>query len=174
LNRIRLIRENQPLDKRTSKPNTPDLEVPRTLVSAQVGKLAPEIKGLNVWDSSFLSLNALRGKYVFLDFWSTTCSPCIMEFPYIRKVYDTFSSDQLIIIGVVKDDYNGKIKKFLDDKQVFWPTIVEKYSTTKAESYNVQSWPTSFLIDPNGKIITTNLRGEELFIYLENLKLKKK
>lgn len=174
LNRIRLIRENQPIDKKISKSNTFDSELPHTLVSAQVGKLAPEIKGLNIWNSSVLSLNELRGKYVFLDFWSTYCGPCIMEFPYIRKVYDTFSSDQLIIIGVVKDDYNGKIKKFLDDKQVFWPTIVEKYSTTKAESYNVQSWPTSFLIDPNGKIITTNLRGDELFIYLENLKLKKK
>ena len=174
LNRIRLIRENQTIEKKTSKSNIPDLEVSRTQVSAQVGKLAPEIKGLNVWDNLSLSLNALRGKYVFLDFWSTSCGPCIKEFPYIRKVYDTFSSDQVTIIGVVEDDYNGKIKKFLDDKQVFWPTIVKRSSTTKADSYNVQSWPTSFLIDPNGKIITTNLRGDELFIYLENLKLKKK
>jgi len=174
LTRIRLIRENQPIEKKTSKSNTPDLEVSRTLVSAQVGKLAPEIKGINVWDGSLVSLTALRGKYVFLDFWFTACGPCIKEFPYIRKVYDTFSSDQVTIIGVVEDDYNGKIKKFLDDKQVFWPTIVKRSSTTKADSYNVQSWPTSFLIDPNGKIITTNLRGDELFIYLENLKLKKK
>jgi thiol-disulfide isomerase/thioredoxin len=77
MNRIRLIRENQPIDKKISKSNTPDSESIRTLVSAQVGKLAPEIKGLNVWDGLPLSLNALHGKYVFLDFWSTTCSPCI-------------------------------------------------------------------------------------------------
>lgn len=174
LNRIRLIRENQPIDKKTSKSNTSDLEAPRTLVSAQVGKIAPEIKGVNVWDDSSLSLNALRGKYIFLDFWFTSCGPCIMEFPYIRKVYDTFSNDQFVIIGVVEDDYNGKIKKFLEDKQVIWPTIVKSRPTTQANNYNIPSWPTSFLIAPDGKIITTNLRGNELFIYLENLKLKKK
>jgi len=174
MNRIKLIRENQPIDKKISKSNTPDSESPRTQVSAQVGKLAPEIKGLNVWDGSVLSLNALRGKYVFLDFWFTACGPCIQEFPYIRKVYDTFSSDQLVIIGVVEDDYNRKIKQFMTEKQVFWPTIVKNYSTTNANGYNIPSWPTSFLIAPDGKIITTNLRGNQLFIYLENLKLKKK
>jgi hypothetical protein len=41
-----------------------------------------------------------------------------MEFPYIRKVFDTFSSDQLVIMGVCEDDGNGKIKAFLKDKQV--------------------------------------------------------
>lgn len=174
MNKIRLTRENQPIDKKTSKSNTPNLEVPRIPVSAQVGKLAPEIKGVNEWDGSVLSLNALRGKYVFLDFWFTACGPCIQEFPYIRKVYDTFSSDQLVIIGVVEDDYNRKIKQFMTEKQVFWPTIVKNYSTTNANGYNIPSWPTSFLIGPDGKIITTNLRGNELFIYLENLKLKKK
>ena len=174
MNRIRLIRENQPTDQKTSKTISTDLEVPRTQVSSQVGKLAPEIKGVNVWDGSVLSLNALRGKYVFLDFWFTACGPCIQEFPYIRKVYDTFSSDQLIIIGVVEDDYNKKIKQFMTEKQVSWPTIVKNYSTTNANGYNIPSWPTSFLIGPDGKIITTNLRGNELFIYLENLKLNKK
>ena len=174
LTRIRLIRENQPIEKKTSKSNTADLVLPGTLVSAQVGKLAPEIKGINVWDGSLVSLTALRGKYVFLDFWFTGCGPCIKEFPYIRKVFDTFSSDQLIIIGVVEDDYNKKIKQFMTEKQVFWPTIVKNYSTTNANGYNIPSWPTSFLIDPNGKIITTNLRGDELFIYLEKMKLKKK
>ena len=97
-----------------------------------------------------------------------------MEFPYIHKVFDTFSSDQLIIIGVVEDDYNRKIKQFMTEKQVFWPTMVKSYSTTYAKGYNIPSWPTSFLIGPDGKIITTNLRGNDLFIYLENLKLKKK
>jgi thiol-disulfide isomerase/thioredoxin len=174
LNRIRLIRENQTIDKKAGKSNTIDLAVPRTLVATQVGKIAPEITGLNVWDGSLISLTALRGKYVFLDFWFTACGPCIMEFPYIRKVYDTFSSDQFIIIGVVEDDYNRKIKQFMAEKQVFWPTIVKCYSTTNAKDYNIPSWPTSFLIDPDGKIITTNLRGNELFIYLENLKIKKK
>lgn len=174
LNKIRLIRENEPTDKKISKSNTSDSGLSRTLVSAQVGKLAPEINGINVWDGSLLSLNALRGKYVFLDFWFTACGPCIQEFPYIRKVFDTFSSDQLIIFGVVEDDYNKKIKQFMTEKQVFWPTIVKSYSTTNAKGYNILSWPTSFLIGPDGKIITTNLRGNELFIYLENLKLKKK
>jgi len=70
--------------------------------------------------------------------------------------------------------YNGKIKTFLKNKNVSWSTIIKSASTTKTKGYNIQSWPTSFLIAPDGKIITTNLRGDALFLRLEDLKVKKK
>lgn len=172
--RIKFISGYSNSDKKVLNSKPIDKSITRPLISEQAGMLAPEIRGINVQDGSVLSLSALRGKYVFLDFWATWCGPCIMEFPYIRKVYDTFSSDQLIILGVTEDDYNGKIKSFLKDKQVTWPTIVKSTSTTKTKGYSIQSWPTSYLIGPDGKIITTNLRGDDLFNWLDNLKVGKK
>jgi len=174
LDRIKFISGYSNSDQKVFNVKPAVKTTPRPLVSEQVGMLAPEIKGINVQDGLVLSLNALRGKYVFLDFWATWCGPCIMEFPYIRKVYDTFSSDQFVIIGVTEDDYNKKIKKFLNDKQVTWPIIVKSASTTKTKGYSIQSWPTSFLIAPDGKIIITNLRNDALFNVLERLKIKKK
>jgi len=174
LNKIKLISGFSSSDKKVLNAKPKVKVTPRPLVSEQVGMVAPEIKGINVQDGTILSLTALRGKYVFLDFWATWCGPCVMEFPYIRKVYDTFSSDQFVIMGVCEDDFNGKIKAFLKDKQVTWSNIIKSASTTKTKGYNIASWPTSYLIGPDGKIITTNLRGDDLFNRLENLKVKKK
>jgi len=143
-------------------------------VSEQLGMMAPEIKGINILDGSILSLKSLRGKYVFLDFWATYCGPCIMEFPTIRKAFDMFNSDQLVIFGVCEDNYRGKISSFLKDKGVIWPTIVKSDSTTFTNGYNISSWPTNFLIGPDGTILKTNIRGESLLAILEQLKLKKK
>lgn len=143
-------------------------------VSEQLGMMAPEIKGINILDGSILSLKSLRGKYVFLDFWATYCGPCIMEFPTIRKAFDMYNSDQLVIFGVCEDNYRGKIYSFLKDKGVTWPTIVKSDSTTVTKGYNISSWPTNFLIGPDGTILKTNIRGESLLAILEQLKLKKK
>jgi len=174
LDRIKLISGFSNSDKKVLNAKPIVKETPRPLVSDQVGMLAPEIKGINVQDGNLLSLTSLRGKYVFLDFWATWCGPCVAELPNIRKVYDTFSSDQLVILGICDDDYKGKIKAFLKDKQVAWATIIKSASTTKTNGYIITGWPTSYLIGPDGKIITTNLRGDDLFNRLENLKVKKK
>jgi len=174
LYRIKLTSGFSEADKKTSNAKLDVLTPPRPIVSERVGMIAPDIKGINVQDGKILSLSALRGKYVFLDFWATWCGPCVAEFPNIRKVYDAFSSDQFVILGVCEDDRNGKIKAFLKEHEVIWQTIIKSASTTKTKGYNISSFPTSYLIGPDGKIITTNLRGDDLFIRLENLKIKKK
>jgi hypothetical protein len=59
------------LDKKALNTNPTEANTPRPLVSEQAGMLAPEINGVKVQDGSVVSLNALRGKYVFLDFLAT-------------------------------------------------------------------------------------------------------
>ena len=59
-------------------------------------------------------------------------------------------------------------------KNVIWPNIITNASSTNVKGYNVNSFPTSYLIDPQGKIIATDLRGKELMNKLETLKVKKK
>lgn len=151
-----------------------EIENKTTPTANQVGMMAPNISGVNILNEIKISLDKYKGKYVFLDFWSTTCAPCIKEFPKIKEVYDKFSQKDIEIIGIV--DIRGEIdiKKFINDKNVTWKNIDEKNPLTVTKGYNVNSWPTSYLIDPNGKIIATDMRGDELNNKLESLKLAKK
>lgn len=171
-NKIKIIKANisEELYNQQNVKTTNRKTVP---LSNQVGMLAPPISGVNIFNDSVISLGSYIGKYVFLDFWSTSCGPCIKEFPYIKQAYELFSKEQFEIIGVVDDRTNGKIKKLLTDKNVIWPNIDMKAATNNETGYTINSFPTSYLIAPDGKIITTNLRGEELMHKLESLKIKK-
>ena len=143
-------------------------------ITNQIGMIAPNISGVNVLDEAKISLEKYKGKYVFVDFWSTSCAPCIQEFPQIKEVYDKFSKNDIEIIGVA--DIRDKIdaKKFLNDKEVTWSNIDDENPLTIINGYSIKSWPTTYLIDPNGKIIATDLRGADLNNKLELLKLRKK
>ena len=151
-----------------------DSENKITPIANQVGMLAPKLSGINVLNDLKISLNEFKGKYVFLDFWSTSCAPCIKEFPYIKKAYDKFSRNEIEIIGIA--DIRGKIDiiEFIAKNNVTWPTINEEDSSTHMKGYNINSWPTTYLIDPTGKIIATNLRGKDLSNKLELLGVAKK
>ena len=140
----------------------------------QEGMFAPQVSGINILDNKKISLKGYRGKYVFLDFWSTSCPPCIIEFPKIKEVFDKFSEKEFAIIGVA--DVRGKIdlKDFLADKNVTWPNIHEENSSTIIKGYAINTWPTTYLVDPDGKIIATNLRWDDLNNKLELLKVAKK
>lgn len=166
------ISQNNSKIKLTISPN--DLVNKVIPITNQVGMIAPNISGVNIFDEAKISLEKYKGKYVFVDFWSTSCAPCIQEFPAIKEVYDKFSKNDIEIIGVA--DIRGKIdaKKFLQDKEVTWSNIDEKNPSTIIKGYTINSWPTTYLIDPNGKIIATNLRGADLNNKLELLKLRKK
>lgn len=143
-------------------------------VTNQVGMVAPNISGINVLNHLKISLNEHKEKYVFLDFWSTSCPPCIKEFPYIKKAYDKFSRNEIEIIGIA--DIRGKIDiaQFVAKHDITWSTIDEGDSLTNTKGYNINSWPTTYLIDPTGKIIATNLKGKDLNNKLELLGVAKK
>ncbi len=143
-------------------------------IASQVAMTAPEISGLDILNNSNISLNSLKGKYVFIDFWSTNCAPCIAEFPNIKEVYEKFDRNQLEIIGVVDDRTpDKKIKEFIEKKNLVWPTINMNMKSTTIKGYDVKSYPTTYLINPNGVIIATNLRGDELMNQLQSLKIEK-
>jgi thiol-disulfide isomerase/thioredoxin len=144
-----------------------------SLVASQIAMIAPEIMGVNILDNLKISLNSLKGKYVFLDFWSTTCAPCIAEFPNIKEVYEKIDRNQLEIIGIVEDRTGGEIKEFIQNKNLIWPNIQMNIKSTTMQGYSIKSFPTTYLIDPNGVIIAINLRGNDLLNKLQFLKIKK-
>ncbi|WP_248723708.1 TlpA disulfide reductase family protein [Seonamhaeicola sp. ML3] len=146
----------------------------KTPIGAQVGMIAPNFSGNNILDDIKISLDKYRGKYVYVDFWSSSCPPCIIEFPYINETYNKFNRSEIEFIGIADIRKNIDIKKFVKEKNINWPTINEAEKTTITKGYNINSWPTTYLIDPNGRIIATNLRGKDLNNKLELLGISTK
>lgn len=137
--------------------------------SSQVGFKAPIVSGREVSSNESLSTGKLKGRYLFIDFWSTTCSPCIAEFKFLSQVYAKFDRSQFEIVGVVDERSEGAIEKILRKHNVTWPNIKANSDGTVMDGYNIVSYPTSYLIDPSGKIIARNLRGEALMSLLRTL-----
>lgn len=139
------------------------------VASSQVGYNSPEVKGVNIISRDTLSTKDLTGKYVFLDFWSTSCGPCIAEFKYSKEAYLKFDRAHFQIIGVVDERRPGATEELLKKHEVTWPNIKTNTSGTVTAGFNVLSYPTTYLLDPSGKIIAKNLRGEELMNLLRTL-----
>lgn len=143
-------------------------------VSDQVGFLAPPLKGQNMnallKNTADVSLDKLKGKYVFVDFWSTYCGPCIAELPHLNTAYKKYSRDKFEIIGVFDERDKKVTDKLFSTNNVVWPNILMKDKNTEMSGYtNVDGFPTSYLIDPNGRIVAYNLRGEDLMDELKVL-----
>ena len=133
--------------------------------ATSVGAMAPVFTQSDV-NGKPVSLADFRGKYVLLDFWASWCGPCRAENPNVAKVYQQYHDKNFAVLGVSldrpgkKDAWLAAIKADgLDWTQVsdlnFWDNQV-------AKQYGIGSIPKNFLIDPTGKIIAKNLRGEEL------------
>ena len=126
--------------------------------SEMINFVLPDQKGKKI------SLKDFRGKYVLVDFWASWCGPCIRELPYVAKLYKECKGKNFEIIGVSldsdKEAWLGAIKK----NNMKWVQVcdLKGWRTMPAKACNVAAIPYTVLIDPEGKVIALNLRGEEL------------
>jgi peroxiredoxin len=113
-----------------------------------------------------VKLSDFKGKYVLLDFWASWCGPCRQENPNVVKVFNKFKDKNFTVLGVSLDRENGKKAwlKAIEDDKLAWTHVSDlKFWNNKvAVLYGIQSIPQNFLLDPDGKIIAKNLRGEDL------------
>ena len=128
-----------------------------------IGKSAPNFSVTDI-DGNLIALKNYRGKVVLLDFWSTTCGPCIAEMPNVKKVYDAYKGMGFDVIGVSLDDDEAKLHDFLKVCDLPWRQIFtgEGWETPIRKQYNVRGIPSPWLIDGEGKIISYQARGAAL------------
>ncbi|WBA43136.1 TlpA disulfide reductase family protein [Hymenobacter canadensis] len=128
-----------------------------------VGRLAPEIL-LPTPAGAPLALSSLRGKYVLIDFWASWCGPCRQENPALVRTYQQFRGKGFEIYGVSVDSKKEAWLAAMQKDGLPWPQVRDEPSDTSVAStaYNIYKFPSSFLLDPQGRIIAKDLRGEDL------------
>ena len=135
------------------------------LKAVALGAIAPEFAEADTC-GKIINLSSFRGQYVLIDFWASWCGPCRRENPNVVKAYNHYKGQKFTILGVSLDKPNAKEKWLaaIHKDGLTWNHVSDlKFWDSKAAGlYAVRGIPQNFLIDPNGKIIAKNLRGDDL------------
>ncbi|GAB2703847.1 TlpA disulfide reductase family protein [Mucilaginibacter koreensis] len=130
-----------------------------------LGAQAPEFAQADT-NGNVIQLASFKGKYVLVDFWASWCGPCRAENPNVVKAYNKYKGNNFTVLGVSLDRPGAKDKwlKAIHDDQLTWTHVsdLKYWNNEAAQLYGVQAIPQNYLLDPNGKIIAKNIRGEEL------------
>jgi peroxiredoxin len=133
--------------------------------TVEVGSKAPEFSAPNP-QGEVISLKDSMGKITLIDFWAAWCKPCRVENPNLVRIYNKYHEQGFNIIGVSLDKEGQKDKwlKAIEDDKLTWSHVsnLQFWQEPIAQLYGVRSIPAAFILDENGVIVSTNLRGDAL------------
>ena len=112
-----------------------------------------------------------KGNYVYIDFWASWCLPCCQEMPIVKANYEKYHSKGFDIVAISLDNDKETWKKHIKDLGMTWTNLsdLQGMNTEAALTYKVRYIPMSLLIDPQGKIIARDLRGNFLTYKLKEI-----
>lgn len=129
------------------------------------GKEAPDFEELMLDGKTKMKLSDLRGQIVLLDFWASWCGPCRRENPAVVKLYNEYKDKGFTIMSVSLDKTKEPWEQAIKKDGLVWANHVsdlQGWSCAAAQKYQVRGIPFTVLIDRDGKIIQTKLRGAAL------------
>lgn len=136
-----------------------------------VGTYAPQFEMATLAGDTF-SLKEHLGQYILLDFWASWCQPCRKENPTLVEAFKQFKNRKFTIVSISLDSQKEQWKKGIEVDKLNWPfqmSDLMKWKSPLVSLYEVKGIPASFLIDPSGKIIARDLKGNVLINTLDNI-----
>lgn len=128
------------------------------------GSKAKEIAQPNP-DGEIMKLSDYKGNYVLIDFWASWCGPCRKENPNVVELYKKYKDDGFEVFSVSLDKDKSRWVAAIEQDNLIWDGHVSDlkfWSSAAAKDYNVSSIPFTVLVNPEGKIVKTRLRGVQL------------
>jgi len=129
------------------------------------GKVVPDFEELRTDGKKKMKLSDLKGQVVLIDFWASWCGPCRAENPNVVKNYQKYKDAGFTVMSVSLDSNKDKWLAAIAADQLAWPNHVSDlggWQSKVAKLYGVQSIPFTVLLDREGRVIATNLRGAAL------------
>jgi peroxiredoxin len=140
----------------------------REIYASQVNFKAKPFTGKEFTTGATIKLEDYKGKYLFIEFWGSWCGPCLEAMPKIKDAYDSLDKEKIAFLGIAKDKPDAlsiAIKHF----DIQWEQILSDEENRIIEAYHVQGYPTTLLINPEGVVITKNIRSSVLLETLREL-----
>lgn len=118
--------------------------------AVEVGTAAPQF-ALPTARGATISLQALRGQVVYVDFWASWCGPCRRSFPWMNELHQRYGSRGFTLVAINVDTKRADADRFLQQYPADFVVVYDAAGATPA-AYDVKAMPSSYVIDPQGRI----------------------